>query len=241
MSWIAFEECHGRVHLLGGTLDTSTARVIQKAKILAAIGYENYVVLPTFYLKLKVPDEHMRLFGECKEAVSDLNMIAYNLPSLAGSSIPIEVMCEMTRRGWITYCKDTSEDMSYFGRLVSEAGPLGLNVLIGSELHAIEALLKGAQGFVPVSANFEPSTYTAAYEARNDPEKAKQIHERISSIVHNVLLQPRSWLSAAKYATSLRGFGSERPVSPTEPLNAAEKRQIDLFLAQSSIGTYRLG
>lgn len=239
MSRIAFEECHGKIHLMGGTLDTSTARVIQKAKILAAIGYENYVVLPTFYLKLKLPEEHLRLFGECKEAVSDLNMIAYNLPSLAGSSIPIEVMCEMTRRGWINCCKDTSEDMDYLGRLVSEVGPLGLGVLIGSELHAIEALLKGAQGFVPVSANFEPGTYTAAYESRNDPEKVKQIHERISSIVHNVLLQPRSWLSAAKYATSLLGFGSERPVSPTEPLSAAEKGQIDLFLARSSKSTYR--
>jgi len=139
----------------------------------------------------------------------------------------------MTRRGWITCCKDTSEDMAYFGRLVSEAGPLGLGVLIGSELHASEALLKGAQGLVPVSANFEPGTYIAAYEARNDPEKMRPIHDRISSVVHNVLLQPRSWLSAAKYASSSLGFGSGKPVSPTEPLSAAERRQIDLFLAPS--------
>jgi 4-hydroxy-tetrahydrodipicolinate synthase len=34
MAVIAFEECHGKVHLLGGTLDTSTRRVIEKAKIL---------------------------------------------------------------------------------------------------------------------------------------------------------------------------------------------------------------
>jgi 4-hydroxy-tetrahydrodipicolinate synthase len=233
MSVIAFEECHGKVHLLGGTLDTSTRRVIEKARILAAIGYENYVVLPTFYLKLKLPEEHLRLFGECKEAVSDLNMVVYNLPSIAGSSIPIEVMCEMTRRGWITCCKDTSEDMAYFGRLISEAGPLGLGVLMGSERHAAEALLQGAQGLVPVSANFEPATTIAAYEARKDPEKMKEIHVRICSVVENVLLQPRSWLSGAKYASSSLGFGSGKPISPTEPLNAAERRQIDLFLAPS--------
>ncbi len=233
MSVIAFEECHGKVHLLGGTLDTSTRRVIEKARILETIGYENYVVLPTFYLKLKLPDEHLRLFGECKQAVSDLNMVVYNLPSIAGSSIPVEVMCEMTRRGWITCCKDTSEDMEYFGRLLSEAGPLGLGVLIGSERHSAEALLLGAQGLVPVSANFEPATYIAAYEARKDPEKMKKIHARISSVVENVLLQPRSWLSAAKYASSSLGFGSGKPISPTEPLNAAERRQIDQFLAPS--------
>ena len=160
-------------------------------------------------------------------------MVVYNLPALAGSSVPVEVMCEMTRRGWITCCKDTSEDMAYFGRLLAEAGPLGLGVLVGSELHAAEALLMGAQGFVPVSGNFEPRTYVAAYEARKDPEKMKQVHERISSIVHNVLLQPRSWLAAAKYATSGVGFGSGMPISPTEPLSASEQRQVDLFLAPS--------
>lgn len=233
MAVIAFEECHGKVHLLGGTLDTSTRRVIEKAKILASIGYENYVVLPTFYLKIKLPDEHLRLFGECKEAVSDLNMVVYNLPSIAGSSIPVEVMCEMTRRGWITCCKDTSEDMVYFDRLLAEAGPLGLGVLMGSEVLAAQALLKGAQGVVPVSANFEPGTYVAAYEARRDPERIKQIEERIVSLVHNVLLQPKSWLSAAKYASAGLGFGSGRPMSPTEPLSEAERRQIDLFLAPS--------
>jgi 4-hydroxy-tetrahydrodipicolinate synthase len=233
MSVIAFEECHGKVHLLGGTSDTSTRRVVEKAKILSSIGYENYVVLPTYYLKLKLPDEYLRLFGECKEALSDRNMVVYNLPSIAGSSIPVEVICEMTRRGWITLCKDSSEDMSYSRRLLSEAGPLGLGVLIGSELHAAEALLMGAQGLVPVSANFEPHTYIAAYEARKDPERMKQIHERISSLVHNVLLQPRSWLSAAKYASSGLGFGTGKPVSPTEPLSPAEQRQVDLFLAPS--------
>jgi 4-hydroxy-tetrahydrodipicolinate synthase len=233
MAVIAFEECHGKVHLLGGTLDTSTRRVIEKAKILAPIGYENYVILPTFYLKIKLPDEHLRLFGECKEAVSDLNMVAYNLPSITGSVIPVEVVCEMTRRGWITCCKDSSADMVYFDRLMDEAAPLGLGVLMGSEVDAAQALLRGAQGIVPVSANFEPGTYVAAFEARQDAEKMKEIEKRIVSVVHNVLLQPRSWLSAAKYASSGLGFGSRRPISPTEPLNVAERQQIDLFLAPS--------
>jgi 4-hydroxy-tetrahydrodipicolinate synthase len=233
MAVIAFEECHGKVQLLGGAIDTSTRRVIEKAKILASIGYENYVVLPTFYLKIKLPDEHLRLFGECKEAVSDLNMVAYNLPAIAGSSIPVEVTCEMTRRGWITCCKDSSEDTGYFDRLLAEAGPLGLGVLVGSEVHAAQALLNGAQGIVPVSANFEPAPYVAAYEARRDADKMKQIEERTVSLVHNVLLQPRSWLSAAKYASAGLGLGSGRPMSPTEPLNEAERQQVDLFLAPS--------
>jgi 4-hydroxy-tetrahydrodipicolinate synthase len=233
MCEIAFEECQGKVHLLGGTLDTSTKRVIERAKALAAIGYENFVVLPTFYLKLTVPDEHLRLFGECKEALGDLNMVVYNLPSISGSSVPVEVMCDMTQRGWITCCKDTSEDMTYFSRLLSEAGPLGLEVLMGSERHAAEALLMGARGIVPVCANFEPWTFVAAYESREDTEAMEKYKERILVLGQNVLVRPRLWVSGAKYAVATMGFGSGKPVYPGEPLSLAEQRDIDSFLSNS--------
>jgi dihydrodipicolinate synthase/N-acetylneuraminate lyase len=235
MSLIAFEECHGNVHLLGGTLDTSTQRVIQRAKILAQIGYDNFVVLPTFYLKLNLAEEHLRLFGECKHAVGDLNMVVYNLPSLAGSSIPTETMRVMAERGWIRCCKDTSEDMAYFGRLMSEVAPLGVSVLIGSEKHAVEGLLMGAQGVVPVSGNYDPHAFVAAYAARKNAEELTALRERIASLGQNVLTHPRSWLSGAKYAAATLGFGSGRAVSPTEPLNLAEQRHIEQFLKQSQL------
>src|ERR1039457_2295722 len=103
MATIAFEECNGKIHLLGGTMDTSTWRVIERIKILAQIGYQNFVVAPTFYIGAKLPSEHLRLFGECKEQSEGMNMIAYNIPSCTGSIIPTEVMAEMTQRGWISY------------------------------------------------------------------------------------------------------------------------------------------
>jgi 4-hydroxy-tetrahydrodipicolinate synthase len=233
MSTIAFEECSGKVHLLGGAIDTSTRRVIERAKVLAAIGYKTFVVLPTFYLKLTAPTEHLRLFGECKEALGDLNMVVYNLPSVAGSVISVEVMCEMAQRGWINCCKDSSGDMGYFARLQSEAGPLGLDVLVGSEMHAVEALQKGARGIVPVSANFEPRTFVAAYEARGNAEEMKEHAKRIPELVNNVLLKPRLWVSGAKYAVGKLGFGSGKPVSPGEPLSAEEKRDIEEFFAHT--------
>jgi 4-hydroxy-tetrahydrodipicolinate synthase len=40
MSLIAYEECHGRVYLLGGALDTSTKRITQRTKSLADYPYQ---------------------------------------------------------------------------------------------------------------------------------------------------------------------------------------------------------
>ena len=235
MAGIAFEECHGRVHLLGGATDTSTARVIERVHTLQAIGYENVVIVPTFYLKLKYPEEHLRLFGECKQAAGNTNLIAYNIPSCASSTIPVEVVCEMTRRGWIRYCKESSEDMDYFQQLLEQGGPLGLKVFVGSERHAAEALQMGAQGIVPVCANYEPATYIAAYEARHDPDRLRSLQERILTVIQNLVLAPRSWIAGAKYAIALKGIGSGRPVSPTEPLNDSERRAIEGFCSQQQL------
>jgi len=227
---IGFEECHGKIHLLGGTMDTSARRIIGRIKFLAQIGYQNFVVAPTFYITANLPSEHLRLFGECKEHGAGMNMIAYNIPSTTGSMIQCEVLVEMVRRGWISYCKDSSEDMDYFHRLVSEAVPLGLRVFLGTERKAFEALQSGAVGLVPTCANFEPSTFLSAYAARGNKEELARLQIRITELVENLLLAPRLWLAGMKYAVSTLGIGSGRPVSPFEPLNDEERQRIDTFL-----------
>ncbi len=89
MCRFAIEECDGKVPLLGNASDTSTARVIERIHVLKSLGYQHVVIVPTYYVKLKSVDEHLRLFGSCKEAAGSINMIAYNIPSCAGSSSPL--------------------------------------------------------------------------------------------------------------------------------------------------------
>jgi 4-hydroxy-tetrahydrodipicolinate synthase len=234
MATIAFEECHGKIHLLGGTMDTSTRRIMGRIKVLAKIGYENFVVAPTFYTGAKLPSEFLRLFGECKDHSAGMNMIAYNIPSCTGSIIPIEVMVEMVRRGWITYVKDSSEDMDYFRRLLLEAGPMGLRVFLGTERKAAEALFAGAVGIVPTCANYQPGIFLAAYAARGNKEELARLQPPITALVNNLLLAPRVWLAGMKYAVSTLGIGSGRVVSPLEPTNEEERRRIDTFLGTIS-------
>jgi 4-hydroxy-tetrahydrodipicolinate synthase len=234
MAVIAFEECHEKVHLLGGTMDTSTARITQRIKVLGQIGYKNFVVAPTFYVGAKLPSEFLRLFGECKDHSEGMNMIAYNIPSCTGSMIPSEVMVEMVRRGWINYVKDSSEDMDYFQRLLADAGPMGLRVFLGTERKAAEALLAGAVGLVPTCANYAPGIFLSAYAARGNKEELARLQGPITALVNNLLLAPRLWLAGMNYAVSTLGIGSGRVVSPLEALDEEERGRIDLFLRSIS-------
>jgi 4-hydroxy-tetrahydrodipicolinate synthase len=224
---IAHDEVKGAIPLLGGAMESGTRRVIEKIKILSQIGYRNVVVTPTYYITLKTAGEHLRLFGECKEHTGSMEMIAYNIPSATGTTISGETMCEMARRGWIKYCKESSEDWPYFTKLVADSKELGLKILMGSEPNATRALMAGACGVVPVCANVEPQTFVAAYNAslRGDAAELQRCHERIMYIREALVGAGPCWLSGIKYAVSRQGIGSGKPISPLGPLTAEEKQR----------------
>ena len=88
-------------------MDTSARRVCEKIALLQQIGYRRFVLTPTFYIAVKAPSEHLRLFGQAKEAAGEMEMIAYNIPQCTGSALAVETMCEMVKRGWIRCCKES--------------------------------------------------------------------------------------------------------------------------------------
>jgi len=231
MVTIARDEGGDDVHLLGGAIDTSTRRVQEKIRILSQLGYPYCVVTPTYYITLRTPDEHLRLFGECAEAAGAAQIIAYNIPSCVGSVIPAEVLLEGARRGYFHYLKESSGDFEYFQRLVIEGRAVGLKVLEGEEPHIARGLLAGAVGIVPVCANFEPATYIAAYHAglARDEAALERLQERIIEVRRQLLFVGPLWIAGIKYAMSLLGIGSGKPISPLQPLTAEEQAKVAEF------------
>ena len=232
MMEIAFDENSGAVYLLGGVSDTSTRKSVAKIKTLKTIGYEHFVVTPTFYIAIRSADEHLRLFGECKTNGEDMKMIAYNIPSCTGSKISIETMCEMARRGWIEYCKEASGDITYFWRLITEGNKIGLKVFMGDEGIIMDGLAAGACGIVPVCANYEPGTYIRTYQAAisEDWAQVMRLQKRIMYLRSKLPLNGSCWISGIKYAVSKLGIGTGKPVSPLQPLNNAQKKTIDKII-----------
>jgi 4-hydroxy-tetrahydrodipicolinate synthase len=237
MVTIARDEVNGAVHLLGGAMDTSTRRVQDKIRTLNQLGYPYCVVTPTYYITLRTPDEHLRLLGACAESAGAMQIVAYNIPSCVGSVIPVEVLLEGARRGYFHFCKESSGDFDHFRRLVVEGAEVGLKVLQGEEPHIAKGLLAGAVGIVPVCANFEPATYLAAYRASlaRDEAALAGLQERILEVRKQLLFAGPLWIAGIKYAMSLLGIGSGKPVSPLQPLTAEEQTKVAEF-TRLSIG-----
>ncbi len=238
MAEIAFDECGRKVDLLGGAIETSTARVVEKIGILSRIGYQNIVVAPTFYLTIKSASEQLRLFGAAREACGDRELIAYNIPSCTGAEIAVETFCDMARRGWIRYCKESSGNVPYFKKLAAAGKEVGLRAFMGDEDAIAEGLRAGACGIVPVCANYEPATFLAAFAAsqRGDAAELDKSQARIRFLRQRLCLGGISWVAGVKYASASIGIGSGKPVSPLEPAGAAQRKSIDAIPATRRTG-----
>jgi len=232
---IARDEVGERAYLLGGAIDTSTRRVLEKVRLLRDLGYGHCVVTPTYYLTLRHPDEFLRLFGECAQHAGGMEVIAYNIPSCTSSAIPIEAVIELVRRGYIRRIKESSGDLDYVMRLLHEGAAAGLRVLQGDERLMAAALRAGAVGIVPGCSNVEPQAFLGAYHAAQAGDEAELDRHaaRIAQVRASVALAGAQWLSGIKYAVSRLGIGSGRAVSPLQPLTAEQQAAIDAFLLNS--------
>ncbi len=229
---VAFEEVSGKAFLLGGAMETSSRRACDKVKALRKIGYRYFVLTPSYYITVKAPSEHLRLFGEAVEAAGGMEMIAYNIPSCTSSVLAVDTICDMARRGWVRYCKESSGDWTYLKELIERGKDLGLTVLAGDEKTSGEALLAGAKGIVPVCANYDPQAYINLYNAgvKGDRNEVARCMARVEVLRDNLPLSGACWLTGIKYAVSVLGIGSGKPVSPLEPADAGQKSRIDAFV-----------
>ena len=225
---IAQDEVDNAVPLLGGVIETSTMRAIERIRVLERIGYEHMVVTSTYYIAPQTNDEFIAHFGACRNA-ADLNMIVYNIPSCTHTSIPVEVIAEMVKRGWTKCIKESSGDKDYFSQLIDAVSRNGTAVLQGNEPDIAWGLRKGARGIVPVCANYAPGVYAAMCKAaaQKDDEQLDTLQEEISTIRETLLLGDKSWVAGAMFGISTLGIGTGAVLSPIQEVVEAEQRKIE--------------
>jgi dihydrodipicolinate synthase/N-acetylneuraminate lyase len=228
MMEIAQDEVGNATGLLGGVIEASTVRAIERIRVLERIGYEHMVVTSTYYITPEKNDEFIAHFGACRDA-ADLNMIVYNIPPCTHTSIPVEVIAEMAKRGWTECIKESSGDQDYFSQLMDAVSGYDIAVLQGNEPDIAWGLRKGARGIVPVCANYAPSLYAAMYKAaaeKND-ERMDVFQEEISAIRETLLLGDKNWIAGAMFGISTLGIGSGAVLGPIQEVAEVEQRKIE--------------
>ncbi|MFF4741024.1 dihydrodipicolinate synthase family protein [Streptomyces sp. NPDC001262] len=160
------EAVAGRVPVLAGVIDMSTARVLAHARAAAALGADAVVVTAPFYVTPH-PDETAAHFRRVREGAG-LPVVGYDIPSSVHTKLDARTVLALAEDGTLVGLKDSSGDLNALRRLLVELRERGLHgtfsVLTGSEPAADAALLAGAHGIVPGLGNVDPDGYVRLYE-----------------------------------------------------------------------------
>lgn len=159
--------------LMVGTGTCSIPETVDLTKESVQAGCPRVLILPTFFYKNQTTSGVVAYFSEVIERVADerLRIYLYNIPSLSGVSISIEVVRQLADRypTAIAGLKDSSGDWATTQALLQEAVERGMDVYVGSERFLLQTLAAGGRGCISATANVNTR---AIVDLANDPESA---------------------------------------------------------------------
>jgi 4-hydroxy-tetrahydrodipicolinate synthase len=199
------EAAAGRVPVLIGILDTSTARSIENGLIAKEAGADAVVLSVPFYTR-NSQVENIEHFRAVKAAV-DLPLIAYDVPGAVNVKLEFNTVLTLAKEGTICGIKDSSGNVENFRRLINASRDLpGFSVFTGSELILDSCFQMGAHGSVPGLGNIFPAEYVQIYDLSQAGkwEEAAAIQNRLLDCFFELIGQGEPQYSFT--ASALGGF-----------------------------------
>lgn len=234
----------GRVPLIVGANEQTTARVIEEGRRMIELGAQALVVTTPYYALSNAAEieAHFRAI----HAALDVNIFAYDVPVRTHVKLPLDVAIRLAKDGVIVGVKDSSgDDVSFRQLLLATGGIEGFSVFTGHEVVVDGALLGGAHGVVPGLGNVDPAGYRRLFDAAvaGDWAQAAKEQDRLAR-VFDIVYTPDSsrvsggaaGLGAFKTALVELGIiGNNTMSTPMESLNAAEAAAIRAILAETGL------
>ncbi len=216
----------GRVPVMGGAIDLTTARVVEQAKALVAGGVDAVVATAPVYAlnDLDEIERHLRAVA----AAVDVPLFAYDIPVRVRTKLPADLLVRLGTEGVLAGVKDSSGDDVGFRRLVAANAAAGspLALFTGHEVVVDGMLLLGADGVVPGLANVDAGGYVRLWDfaqaGKWDDARVEQ--DRIAALFE-IVFQARgrsgdaAGVGAFKVSAQRQGLiATETLAFPVEPL-----------------------
>ncbi len=226
------EAAAGRVPVLAGALESSTARVVEEMRRLAIPGIAAYVVTtPYYYGGFNVGElrEHFRRVA----GATDRPILAYNIPQNTHVSMKAELMLQLADLPHVVGVKDSSGDWFEVQLLLLRQRSLAFRVFQGNQIYAGASLLAGADGLVPGHANVCPELLVTMYNAaqRKDAAAVWAAQARLNELLH---LRGRAAIHTFKVVAQALGLMGDTVAAPLPRLGAEEARQC--VAAHAAVG-----
>ncbi|QPB82907.1 dihydrodipicolinate synthase family protein [Pseudoalteromonas rubra] len=219
----AKEVVGGRVPVISGVAETTTALAVEFVRDAEEIGVDGYMVLPGMVYR-STEREAIHHYQQVARN-TNLPVMIYNNPVTYGVDVSIEGMKVLAEEANIVSVKEATEDTRRISELFSAFGDRYV-VFGGVDDIALESLMLGATGWISGLTNVFPRESVAIYKLAQQGryKEARELWRWFLPLLRLDTIP--TLVQCIKYAEQLAGRGSEVTRSPRLPLTEEEKTYV---------------
>jgi 4-hydroxy-tetrahydrodipicolinate synthase len=148
---------NGRVPVLSGVLEISTARVVDELSAMRGLGLSGYVITAPLYFDNYPAADLVRHFAAAA-AKADAPVVAYSIPRFA-NWFTADLIGRLARIPNVAGLKDSSGNWAGFQALLLERPGDDFALYQGDHAFCAVSLFAGCDGIVPGYANLYPTLF----------------------------------------------------------------------------------
>lgn len=219
----AQRQAAGRVPVLTGVAEASTALACRFAADAQRAGVDGLMVLPAMVYKSD-PRETVTHFRTVAGA-TDLPILCYNNPVAYGVDVTPPMFAEMADEPRFVAIKESSENVRRITDLKNDCGDR-YRLFCGVDDLALESVLLGAVGWVSGLVNAFPAENRLLWDLATSGryEEALKVYRWYTPLLH--LDTHPKLVQYIKLAMAEMGLGSEMVRAPRLPLVGREREEI---------------
>lgn len=219
----AVEAAKGRVPVLSGVAEFTTAAACRFAADAEKLGADGLMVLPAMVYKSDRRETlaHFRAVT----GASGLPIMVYNNPVTYGVDITPDMLAELASEWSIVAIKESSDDVRRLTDIINATGDRFI-LFCGVDDLALESLMLGASGWIAGLVNAFPEETVRLYDlaAEGRFAEALPLYRWFMQLLH--LDTHPKLVQYIKLAQAMAGAGSEMVRAPRLPLDDEEHARI---------------
>lgn len=230
---LAISVTAGRVPVLSGVAENSTAAAARYARDMEKLGADGLMLLPAMVYKAD-ERETMAHFRTVARS-SSLPIICYNNPLAYGVDISPEMFAALADEPTLVAIKESSSNVRRITDILNLVGDR-YAIFTGVDDLALESVFLGATGWIAGMGLAFPQENQHLWDlaVRGEWEKARAIYRWYMPLLH--LDIPIKFVQYIKLAAQECGLGSEWVRAPRLPIEGAEREAI-LTIIRTGIET----
>ncbi|MEZ0365764.1 dihydrodipicolinate synthase family protein [Mycobacterium sp. pUA109] len=219
---------NGRVPVIVGASDLTTANTIRRARYAQQAGADAVMIIPVSYWKLS--EREIEQHYASVSAAIDIPIMAYNNPATSGLDMRPELLVRMFNTiDNVTMVKESTGDLSRM-RSLAQLSDGRLPFYNGSNPLVLDALRVGAAGWCTAAPNLRAQPCLDLYDAvrAGERDRAQALYDDLKPLLEFIVAGGLA--TTVKAGLELLGVPAGDPRPPLLPLDEAGRGQLKELL-----------